>query len=165
MKKSLIWIGIFMILPLILIACGDNDDVDNPPQNTTEEEQQQAEETNTNTANENTDNGTNTGYSFTNFELEADYTDTNDALDVEYEKEQNEKIEASYRDQSQEIDLHGDAAMEELDQLFSSFTFDEDTPDDEVLNTVIEAFNIPEDAKNIELEIQFNSGTEKEYHK
>jgi len=45
----------------------------------------------------------------------------------------------------------------------SSLTFDENTPDDEVLNEVLEAFEIPEEAKNIELDIEFQNGTEKEY--
>ncbi len=143
-----------MILSLLLFACGDNDEVENPPQNATDEDQQQG-----------TENDTNTDYGFTEFDLDADYQDTNDALDVDYEHENNDKIEASYRDKAQEINLTGDAALEELDSIFSSFTFDENTPDEEILNTVTEAFNVPKDAKNIELDILFNGGMEKEYRR
>ncbi|MFD1851655.1 YusW family protein [Oceanobacillus bengalensis] len=164
MKKRIFWIGSFMILSILLVACGDNDEVENPPQTATNEDQQQADENNTNSTND-TDTNTNTGYGFTKFDLDADYEDTNDALDVDYENEKNDKMEASYLDKSQDIDLNGDAAMEELDSIFSSFTFDEGTPEEEILNTITEAFNIPEDAQNIELEIQFTSGTEKEYRK
>nr|WP_245301675.1 YusW family protein [Virgibacillus natechei] len=152
-----------MILSILLVACGDNDEVENPPQNA-DEEQQQANENNTDSTND-TDANTNTEYDFTKFDLEADYEDTDDTLDVDYENEQDEQMEASYRDKSQDIDLNGDAAMEELDSIFSSFNFDESTPEEEILNTITEAFNIPKEAQDIELEIQFSSGTEKEYRK
>ncbi|MFC5735471.1 YusW family protein [Cytobacillus gottheilii] len=160
MKKNILLVGILLVLSIVLAACGDNDEVENPPENAAESNQQQTEENNT--ANESTDN---TGYNFTHFDLDADYQDHNDALDVDYENETNDQMEASYRDQSQDIDLNGDAAMEELDSMFSSFNFDENTPDEEVLTTVSEAFSIPEDAQNIELEIQFSGGAEKEYRK
>lgn len=164
MKKRILWIASFMILSILLVACADNDEVENPPQNTTGEDQQQADANNTNTTND-TDANTNTRYGFTKFDLDADYKDTNDALDVDYENEKHDKLEASYRDKSQNIDLNGDAAMEELDKIFSSFHFDENTPEEEILNTIAKAFNIPEDAQNLELEIQFRNGTKKEYRR
>jgi predicted small lipoprotein YifL len=163
MKKGILRMVGFMLL-LLLAACGDNDEVKNPPQNTTEENQQQTDESNTNTTDD-TGADTNTAYGFTSFDLDADYNETNDALDVDYENEKNDKMEASYLDKAQDINLNGDAAMDELDGIFSSFTFDENTSDEEVLSTVARAFNIPEDAQTIELEIQFGSGTEKEYRK
>ncbi|RLL42656.1 hypothetical protein D8M04_13950 [Oceanobacillus piezotolerans] len=164
MKKEILWIGSMMILSLVLVACGDNDEVENPPQNKSSENQQQADGDNTNT-NTNTDTTTNSDYGFKKFELDADYQDNNDALDVDFENEQNDKMEASYRDKSQDIDLNDDAAMEELDKIFSSFNFDENTSDEEVLDSVAEAFNIPEDAQNMELEIEFSNGTEKAYQR
>lgn len=170
-----------MMLSILLVACGDNDEVQNPPQNTNDNggENEPAEDNETTTNEEsgtdvtdNADNGatdkgttTDTGYSFYAFDLEADYPDNKDALDVDYDNEPNDKMEASYRDQSQGIDLRGDEAMNELDSIFSSFDFDENTPNEEVLDAVIEAFNIPEDATNIELDIDFNNGTEKEYRR
>ncbi|SHF98422.1 YusW-like protein [Ornithinibacillus halophilus] len=165
------------MLSLFLVACGDSDEVENPPENATNEGQQETENNtnstgdtegndgNTNNTEITEDSTTNSGYGFTNFELDADYDSIDDALDVDYENEKNDELEASYQDKAQDIDLKGDAAMEELDRIFSTFTFDENTSDDEVLNTVIEAFNLPVDAQEIELEIQFNSGTEKEYRR
>lgn len=154
MKKKILLIESFLIVSIILFACGDNDEVENPPQNATDEGQQQE-----------IDSNTNTEYVFTEFDLDADYEDTNDAIDVDYENENNDKMEASYRDKSQEIDLTGDAALQELDSIFSSFNFDESTSEEEILNTITDAFNIPKDAQNIELDIQFSSGTEKEYRR
>ena len=180
MKRSLLMLGSIVLLSILLVACGDDDEVENPPQDTTGEENQQTEDNNTETNEEtdtgttdNTDTGTTgdgtanteTNYNFIKFDLEADYPDTNDALDVDFENEPNENMEASYRDQSQGIDLNGDEAMEELDNIFASFDFDETTANEEVLAAVIEGFNIPEEATNIELEIDFNNGTEKEYRR
>ncbi|SES24921.1 YusW-like protein [Gracilibacillus ureilyticus] len=164
MKRGLLSIGSSIIFFLLLVACGDNDEVENPPQNNPDDNQQQAEENNNNTTND-TEANTDTGYPFTTFDLEADFQDTNDTLDVDYENEQDDQMEASYQDKSQDIDLNGDAAMEELDSIFSSFDFDENTSDEEILNTVTQAFNIPEEAQNVELDIQFSNGTEKEYRK
>src|SRR5699024_2423083 len=134
-----------MILSILLVACGDNDEVENPPQNDTGDDQQQAEQNNSDTTNEtetdtSADSASNTEYGFTNFDLEADYQETNDALDVNFENEKNDKIEASYEDKSNGIDLNGDEALEELDSIFSSFNFDENTPNEDVLNEVAEAF-------------------------
>lgn len=175
-KTTLLWLGSFMLLSLLLVACGDKDEVENPPQNATDGEEQQTDNNNTD-MNDNaaTDDGTDspnntndnmdTIYGFKKFDLDADYPDANDALDVDFENETNENMEASYRDQSQGIDLNGDEAIKELDPIFSGFEFDENTPDDEVLDAVIKAFNISEEATNIELEINFNNGTEKEYRR
>ncbi|HWJ77987.1 MAG TPA: YusW family protein [Niallia sp.] len=162
MKKVLFLFG-SLSLSILLTACGDNDEVKNPPENTTEEKQQTTE--NDSTTTKDTDTSTNTGYGFTKFDLDADYEGTNDALDVDYENEKNDNMEASYQDKSQDINLNGDEAIDKLDSIFSSLNFDENTPDDEVLNTITEAFNIPKDAKNVELEIQYSNGTEKEYRK
>ncbi|MFC4024645.1 YusW family protein [Oceanobacillus longus] len=120
----------------------------------------------TDTTKENNNNNRNPGneadYTFTSFDLEADFEGTEDAVDVDYEMD-GEKSEASYTDKLQGIQLAGDEAMQELDSIFSTFEFDENTSDEEVLNAVFEAFKIPKDAKNVELEIDYIGGTEKEY--
>lgn len=177
-KATLLMLGSFMLLSLLLVACGDKDEVENPPENANDGQEQQTDNNNTdvddNAATDdgtdtdtpnNTSANTDTSYGFKKFELDADYPDANDALDVDFENETNENMEASYRDQSQGIDLNGDEAIKELDPIFSGFDFDENTPDDEVLDAVIKAFNIPEEATDIELEIDFSNGTEKEYRR
>lgn len=143
------WIAPVSMTVLLLAACGDNEEVNNPPENA---------------PTEGTGQTVNAAYSFTSFELDADYANTNDALDVSYDNEKND-IEASYEDKENKKNLTGDGAMKELESKFSSFSFDENTPDDEVLTVVTEAFNIPEDAKRVEVEIQYADGTEKEYKK
>ncbi|WP_165768005.1 YusW family protein [Virgibacillus indicus] len=156
---------------LILGACGNDDEVENPPQNETDDTQQQDtnnddsnsdSNSDANNDNDNTDSNAALDYSFTGFDLEADFNETNDTLDVDYDHE-NDETEASYENKSQNINLQGDAAMEELDKLFSAFDFDENTANEDVLKAVSEAFGIPDDATNVELDIEFSSGTEKEY--
>ncbi|QGS69884.1 hypothetical protein CV093_06845 [Oceanobacillus sp. 143] len=48
-------------------------------------------------------------------------------------------------------------------QYFSGFDFDKDTANEDVLSSVLSAFNVPDDAINVELEIEFTDGTEKTY--
>lgn len=174
MKKILVP-TILILLSLIIAACGsDNDEVTNTPENESTDNQQATENNQDNTTDEDdgvndnadgtTDNSTdlNSKYNFTSFSLEADVENDNDAVDVEFEVESDE-TESSYKDKIAGVDLHGDEAMDELDSIFNSFRFDENTADEEVLSEVLEAFNIPESATNVELEIDYVSGTEKEY--
>lgn len=169
-------IGLFILVAFFLAACGDNDEVENQQTNTGETGQEEAAENNTDSGNndEDTVNNNNNGgdnttnseaeapYVFHDFSFEANLDGTEDAIDVEYEYEPNE-TEASYKDQNSDINLSGDEAMQELDSIFSSFTFDESTDNEEVLNQVIEEFNIPENVQNLEVDIEFANGNEKEY--
>lgn len=182
MKKKLLVIVSLTVLALVLASCGDSDDVSNPPanndtngtENNATEDNTTKDNTSTNTEdgtdnssqmgnnNDDATNNTDAAYLFTSFDLEADFESTEDAVEVDYDQE-NDGTEANYNDQIQGIQLAGDEAMQELDSIFSEFGFDENTPNEEVLTEVFEAFNIPEDATNVELDIDFNNGTEKEY--
>ncbi|MEC5425729.1 YusW family protein [Virgibacillus sp. C22-A2] len=160
-------LGAVLILTIIIAACGDTDQTDTPPNNAPEDGVQE-ETDNNDTGNEagsesTTEADTNAPYNFTEFELEADFNDIINVVDVEYDYETHD-TEAEYKNKSENIDLKGNEAMEELDAIFTAFNFDENTPDEEVLNTVMEAFNIPENADSVQLEIEFADGSEKEYH-
>ncbi|HEX6595035.1 MAG TPA: YusW family protein [Bacillota bacterium] len=165
MKSQWKWIGVIIISVFLFVACGNNDGGNDSAENTPSTNDQQ--EVETNETDSITDDQTNTGagteapYSFIEFDLEADYDGTEEALEVEYEYETNEP-EASYKNRVQNIRLTGNEALEELDDIFSSFTFNEESPKEEVLSAVIEAFELPKDA-TIDLDIEFQNGTEKEY--
>lgn len=103
-------------------------------------------------------------YAFTSFELDVDIEQDDDAIEVDYDEESDE-IEASYEHKPNGINLYGDEAIEELNGIFRSFEFDENTPDEEVIQTVMEAFDIPDDAVEFDLEIEFANGVEKEYRR
>ncbi|KAB7709150.1 hypothetical protein F9802_03315 [Bacillus aerolatus] len=135
------------VLALSLAGCADKEEVKNPPEKAPAEGKE-----------------ANGGYTFTSFDLDVDLEGTNDAIDVSYEKDKN-GTEASYMNKDQNKRLNGDDAMKELDEIFASFVFNESTPDDEVLKTVEEAFDVPADAKSVEVEIDYAGGAEKEYRR
>lgn len=132
----------------LIAGCGNSDEVTNQPSEAPVEEEA------------NTEN--NSMYTFEKFELEVDYTDVDDAIKVDYENENN-STEASYERKEDDQNLRGDEAMQELDTLFGQLNFDQDTPDEEVLNQIKATFNIADDAKKIEADVTFTDGTEKEY--
>lgn len=193
MNKVFLYMGIVM-LSLFLVGCGNTNDAKNNVDDTDSNgvvddtvNNDQAEmgdnnmnKTNNNAADDNrketndevntqtdttTEGKRNYQYSFEKFELDVDYDDMDDAIEVEFDNEPNDELEASYEDRTKDIRLHGEEAMSELDSIFSSFNFDENTSEDEVLDAVVEAFDIRDDARKIELEIEYGTGVEKEYHR
>ncbi|WP_165569424.1 MULTISPECIES: YusW family protein [unclassified Exiguobacterium] len=132
---------------LLLVGCGDADEVTNQPSDAPVENEANSEN--------------NSMYTFNKFELDVDYPNVNDAIQVEYETEMN-STEASYERKEDDLNLRGDEAMQELDSLFGQLNFDKDTPDEEVLNQIKATFNV-EDAQSIEADVTFTDGTEKEY--
>src|SRR5699024_10583968 len=100
-------------------------------------------------------------YNFVEFNLDADIDNENDALEIDFEVDQNE-TEAKYIERSRDIEFRGDEAIEELDSIFMSFRFDADSTDDEILDEVFEAFNIPDTATDVDLDIEFSNGNERE---
>jgi len=172
--------GAVLFLSIVLMACGtdntsetDNQDV-NLTENTEEildDAEQNKDETKEDSSNGTKDNtedqaAAETPYGFLEFNLEANLEGYNDdeALDVEYEYETDE-IEASYHDRLNDINLSGEDALTELDRVFSSFSFDENTPEDDILDEVLEEFNVLDEASEVELEIEFENGTELEYNR
>ncbi|MFC4388436.1 YusW family protein [Gracilibacillus marinus] len=137
MKKILY----LFVLFAFIVGCADKEEVQNKDENETKD------------------------FLFSSFDFDADVDGNNDAIDVEYEKEVNDKVEAKYLDEPNDINLTGDDALEQLSTIFNGLNFDENSSDDEVISAVLEAFQVPDNAENIELEITYTSGTEKEYRK
>src|SRR5690625_7997874 len=46
-KATLLMLGSFMLLSLLLVACGDKDEVENPPENANDGQEQQTDNNNT----------------------------------------------------------------------------------------------------------------------
>lgn len=168
--KNIKWLVIPLSL-LLLAACGDeNDDVTNPPENAPTEGTADNNDTanngttnNGDTANNNAVTNGNNTFDFTHFSLDVDYSATQD-FEVDYENEQS-GVEASYEDEINNEKLYGNDAYSKLEPTFQSFTFDQNTADDEVIAEVLQAFDLGDDYQKLELEIRFTDGTEKEYRK
>ena len=175
------WLAIPLSL-FLLAACGNdnNDEVTDTPENAPTE----GTTNNNGTTGDNNNNGTtnndmngegattnnnavtnanNNAFDFTHFSLDVDYGGARD-FDVEYENEQS-GVEASYEDNVNNEQLHGNDAYDRMESVFQSFKFNKDTSEDEVIKEVLNAFNLPEDYQKFDLEIRFADGTEKEYKK
>jgi hypothetical protein len=149
---------------LFLAACGGNDEVSEPPADAPVEEDDSMFDDNEEAeapAEESDEMADGGAYSFTHFDLDVEYPD-NQEIDVDYENEQ-DGVEAKYRNDLEGIDLEGDEAMQELEAYFSQLDFDQSTGDDEVIEQVISAFNLDRSYTELELDIDFTDGTEKEY--
>ncbi|MFC3038660.1 YusW family protein [Virgibacillus xinjiangensis] len=174
--KRLLGSAAIIALTLLLAACGNGGETDESPADQSEgqpagenEQMDNASENDGGTdqttgANDEEATTSSQSYGFTQFSVEADIDGTRDAVEVEYEQE-NDTTEASYQDENAGIQLKGDEAMEELDSIFTEFTFDESTPEEEVAQEVAQAFNIPEDAEEFEVEIEFDDQNELEYER
>ncbi|WP_052342544.1 YusW family protein [Bacillus sp. EB01] len=147
-------IALFALSASVLAGCNNAEEVNPLPENAPAENQA--------TDPNQKHNVNKMDYPFTSFELEVDTQKTFGAIDISYEKEK-DGTEASYVDKEKDVELAGNDAMKELHENFKSFTFDQYTPEEEVLAQVSKEFNIPENVKEFEVEIVYADGIEKEY--
>ena len=162
MKKSLMLVLCSSLL--ILSACGnDEDTVNNTNHDTTTEQNNTVPDPNTNTNDgTTTQNESNTTLPFSSFNLDVDYANFQ-SFEVEYEDDVDE-TEAKIEDELNNKTIRGDEAYQELLKHFDQFKFDQNSSTDEVIQEVLESFNLKSDFQKFELEITFSDGTEKEYH-
>ncbi|WP_369901450.1 YusW family protein [Bacillus manliponensis] len=121
------------------------------------------------TAKDNVDeNATNRGeglkLSFNDFDLDVDYQDTAKNYETEYQtKTDTEAMEAKIQDPKANGVLTGDEAMNKLQPLLEQLKFDKNTADQEVIDEVINVFQLDKDYQKFDLEVVFTDGTKKEY--
>ncbi|MHA6251570.1 YusW family protein [Oceanobacillus sp. CAU 1775] len=172
MKKFFIAV-LFIATTLFLVACNDDEEVTEPLPGDGDTSGEVSDENDTDTTGEEgtADNDTTEGsdnnsdvndrYNFVEFSLEVDVDQDEDVIDVEFETDA-DGTEAKYVDKSQDIDLTGDEAMDKLDSIFTTFNFDDVSSDDEIIREITEAFNIPENASNIDIDVEFQNGSERD---
>ena len=172
MMKKTKWLAVPLSM-LLLAACGndnDKEDVTNAPENapteqdgnTTGTNDNNGTNTNNNTGNNETVSNANAAFDFTHFSVDADYSMT-ESFEADYENEQS-GVEASIEDDVKGERLYGDDAYARLEPILQGFTFDQSTSDDKVIAEVLKGFGLGEDYQDIEIEVRFADGTEKEYH-
>lgn len=133
MKKILL--GSTLLCSIFLAACNDNEEVTN-------------KETES--------------HNFTEFSLDVDYSAT-ESYEASYDKENDDKLEASIEDDRNNKKLDGNKAYDELLPLLEKLKFDASTPDEQVIEEVIKVFNIDENYKEFDLDITFKDGIKSEY--
>ncbi len=157
MRNKLKWLGSFLLVALLLFGCSVYDDEGNanPP-----EENDNVEEDG---SRENVEEIAEAPYPFLEFEVEVDIDGVNDAFEVEYEVKRN-KTKASYDDKTEDVYLKDDEAMKKIEPIFDTFTFDEDSLEDDIYEQIIEGFSI-DNYDEIEIEIRFKDMTEIEFER
>lgn len=177
MKKHVLLLTILFSM-FILFGCNNDDDkVTNPPNDAPVENENANQNTNqtglddrTNDVDDNqaTDDANQNGMQsgskihFTSFDLDIDHPD-NKEFDIDYENDA-DGMEAEVKDTVKGNEhLQGDDAFNRIRPVFESFTFDKNSPDDEVISQVLKAFDLDDNFIEFELEIDFEDGTKKEY--
>lgn len=102
--------------------------------------------------------------SFNYFDLAIDYQDTAKNYESAYQaKTDTEAMEAKVTDPKANGTVTGDEAMDKLKPLLEQLKFDKDTSDQEVIDQVIDVFQLDKDYQKFNLEVIFTDGTKKEY--
>jgi hypothetical protein len=161
-RKSPLLTALLLSSAMALAACGSSDEVTEPVQN---EETTDPTDTNADAAtsggvdSEDVGGGT---FGFTEFELNVDYPDQNDAYDVSYEEDR-EQVEAEYKNTFEKMDLTGNDAWDQIEKAFANMELQPDMAEDDVIPQVVEAFGLKEGYNNIEIDVKYQGGEEKEY--
>lgn len=160
-KKFPIATALLFSSALLLGACGNEEQVTEPITEDTSETNDGTEDANPegSLAEENVGGEV---FGFTDFELDVDYTDQDDALKVSYEEER-DRVEAEYEDKVAGEKLEGNDAFDKIEPLLAQLELTADMSDDEVISKVTEVFSIKPDYESIEIEVTYPDGTDKEY--
>ena len=95
------------------------------------------------------------GYGFSTFDLEIDF-DGKDAIDADYDVTQ--RAEADFENRLRNTKLTGDKAMNQLNKLFVDIHINKDTPQQEVIDRILDWYQLDSYSK-FDLEVNFDNGT------
>lgn len=168
---------IFYTLPLVamlLVACGNSEDNSTKETDANKTEENEAATNNTtddsNEATDATESKDNTAVTditkdkeelpFAEFSLDVDYPTGEYTLD--YEKQFSGE-EAELEDERKKSKIVGEEALTNLKPLLKKFTFDANTPDEQVKKQLFSIIKIDDDYTKVEMDVQFHDGVEKEY--
>ena len=140
------------IVALALAACGDDEEVTTAPDNAPTEQDTNNDEVTT---------SPDAPYAFAKFSFDAEYSAT-ESIEADYSNESS-GVEASYENDKTNERLKGNDAFTYLEPIFESFTFDSSTGNDEVVDEIVQAFNLETNYTQLEIDITFDDGSEREY--
>lgn len=160
-KKLPITSAILFSSVLLLGACGNDEQVTEPITD-------DAAGTNEGTEDANPEGGLaeeNVGgevFGFVDFDLDVDYPDQDDALQVSYEEDR-DLVESEYENKLTNENLEGNDAFDIIEPLLAQLELTTDMSDEEVINKVIEVFEIESNYESIEIDVEYPDGTDKGY--
>lgn len=99
-------------------------------------------------------------YGFTMFHVTFDTTEMKEALVSKYD-EKTDKTEAVYESKIENVYLHGDEAMEKLDEIFKALKLDAEMDEEDMIKETSKAFEVI-DYKSIKFEVTFKGHDTKE---
>lgn len=99
-------------------------------------------------------------YGFTSFDIAIDTKDKKEAVVANFE-EKPDKTEAMYGNKIEDTYLHGDQAMDKLDEIFQEMELTPDTDDEDLIKQTAEAFEVL-DYKTLKLKVTFKGHDTKE---
>src|SRR5690606_38421152 len=149
---------------LLLAACGDDEQVTEPVNNDNQGQPADAGGTENASPEGGLDQNSIGGetFGFTELDVNVDFPDMDDMIEINYEEDR-DKVEAEYQNKMTETNLSGNDAMDEIEPGLSQLELTTDTPDDEAISQVVEAFGIDSGYTEIEIEVRYPDGTDKEY--
>lgn len=160
-KKTRILSALIFSSALVLGACGENDEVTQPAGDDPQTEAPDTEETPPDDADEDSIEGDTFGFS--EIHIEAGYPELDEAIVIEYE-EAPENVSAEYKNRFTEEELAGDEAMQQMEESLEKLDLTADTPEEDAIFQIVEAFGFEEGYEYIEAEVQYPGGVEKEYN-
>lgn len=165
-NKKMMFTALVMSSTLALAACGSDDEVTQPvtddaPTETEAPEEESTEDASPSGGVSNDEVGGET-FGFTELSVDVDMPDEDDVIDISYEEDR-DSVEAEYENKIEGVDLSGDDAMNEIQDALSQLDITAETPDDEVISQIVEAFGIDAGYKKIEVEVTYPDGTDKDY--
>lgn len=150
---------------LLLAACGNDEQVTEPVNNENQMEPAEpaggTEDASTEGGLDHDDIGGDT-FGFTELDVSVDFPDMDNMIEISYEEDR-DKVEAEYKNEMTETDLSGNDAMDEIEPGLSQLELTTDTPDEEAISQIVEAFGIEDGFTGIEIEVRYPDGTDKEY--
>jgi hypothetical protein len=151
MKKTLSVLTALSMSVFLGACTGDEEAADNQDTETVNQESSEDNEEFTDERSE--------AIKFDYFEINVEYPDmTEAAYQTEYEKE-NDGLEASIDDNINGQEKDGAQAFETLYPIFTEkLTFDETTDQEEIISQLVQGFNLREDFKSMEVDIDLSNG-------
>lgn len=161
-------LSILTICFMTFMATGCNDD--NNSQSTNDNTANEESSHNTSNSDQDTNMDANSNASetkndtpFNEFSLEVKYAD-NKEYEADYEYENN-IIDASIEDDLNNKRVTGDEAVKQLHDILKSLDINAQTSEEDVISKVISSFDLSDNYQEIDVDITFKDGTEKEYRK